>query len=80
MGRPRKIPAVETATVTMTAETMGLAEFIAQAEGRHLDRDVFAVELTHPEVDAPRVHPGRFSGIRLIPGTASVRYSDGSTE
>ena len=56
-----------------------LKEYIAQVEGKHVQRDVFATLVTHPTAE-DRVYPGRYSGIRVRRGPLSVRYSDGTTE
>lgn len=56
-----------------------LKDYIAQVEGKHVDRDVYAAVVTHPTADE-RVYPGRYSGIRVVRGPLSVRYSDGTTE
>lgn len=54
-------------------------EFMRRIERAHIDRDVVAVEATHP--DAPTgTWAGTFSGIRTTKGKPSVKYSDGTTE
>lgn len=61
------------------APVPALAEYIAQVEGKHIARDVFAVDVTHPDAE-PHVRPCTYGGIRVAKGPLSVRYSDGSTE
>jgi hypothetical protein len=65
---------------TEPAFSLPLDVFIARAEGKHIERGVVAVEITHPEVTEDRVYPGVYSGIRLSQGQPSVKYSDGSEE
>lgn len=56
-----------------------LKDYIASVEGKYADRDVYAAVVTHPTADE-RVYPGRYSGIRVVRGPLSVRYSDGTKE
>ena len=56
-----------------------LAEYIQEVEAKYVARDVYAVEVTHPNGEE-RVYPGMYSGIRIKQGPMSVRYSDGTTE
>lgn len=57
-----------------------LSDYIARVERAHLDRDVVAVEVTHPNANMD-VYPGTYAGIRLTQGDVpSVKYSDGTTE
>lgn len=66
-------------TIPKDVDAEPLKDYIARVEAVHVGRDVFAVEITHPEASAG-VHPGRFSGIRLKQGAPSVTYSDGTKE
>lgn len=90
MGRP-KMTEEEKAAAKAEREAKAAAEalapveieplsvFIARVEVAHVGRDVFAVEITHPEA-SEGVYPGRFSGIRLRKGEPSVTYSDGTKQ
>lgn len=56
-----------------------LSEYIKQVESKHVKRDVFAVEVSHPNGEQ-HVRPCTYGGIRIKKGPLGVRYSDGTTE
>lgn len=76
---PVEIPAQAANLAPLKRDIPPLADYIRDVEGRHASRDVYAVEVSHPDGEE-RVYPGTYSGIRIKRGTLSVRYSDGTRE
>jgi hypothetical protein len=74
-----ELPAEATSAPTIYRAVPPLAEYIVDVEARHLDRDVYAVEVTYPDADE-RVYPGTYCGIRINSGPLGVRYSDGTRD